>query len=144
MVTTVGDSDNKKINISLCIVLFFIFMFLLYKNTVRDIEDSKNLGTILCHKEVKLPHINTIDKLIIESVIEDYWKKRSMNKSNCYIIWDDIKHGFVRGALGGAIIGGSISGAASGAIVFGSISGLFKAYNLTYSQQKYLMDYKHT
>lgn len=139
-----GENDLSKINIGLSVVLFFIFLFLLYANIMKDIEDEKTLDKILCHKEVDLPKIREVDKLIIESVIEEYWRKRSMNKSKCAKIWGDVKAGIVRGALGGAIMGGGWGGAASGAIVFGTMSGLSKAYHLTYGKPFFLINNKHT
>ena len=139
-----GGNDLEKINVGLSVVLFFIFLFLLYANIMKDIEDKEILDKIVCHKEVDLPKIRGVDKLIIESVIEEYWRKRSMNKSNCAKIWGDVKTGIVRGALGGAIVGGGWSGAASGALVFGTMSGLSKAYNLTYGKSHFLREYKHT
>jgi hypothetical protein len=116
----------------------------LYTNILQDIQDEKNLDKIVCHKEVDLPKIKGVDKLVIESVVEEYWKKRSMNKSNCAKIWNDIRTGFVRGALGGAIVGGGWEGSASGAIVFGTMSGLSRAYHLVYGKPSFLKDHKHT
>lgn len=138
------EYESGKFNVGLSVVLFFIFIFLLYKNLIQDAQDGKALDKILCHKEVDLPNIRGVDKLVIESVIEEYWKKRSMNKSNCAKIWNDMRTGFVRGALGGAIVGGDWGGSASGAIVFSAISGLSKAYHLAYGKSSFLMDNKHT
>ena len=144
MFTKSGGSDIKKFNIGLSVVLLFIFIYLLYANIIQDIQDKKILDEIVCHKEVDLPKIRGVDKLIIESVVEEYWKKRSMNKSNCAKIWNDVKTGVVRGALGGAIVGGGWSGAASGAIVFGTMSGLSRSYHLKYGKSSFLRDHKHT
>lgn len=139
-----GGSELKNFNVGLSVALFFVFIFLLHANIVQDLDDEKTLDKIVCHKEVDLPKIRGVDKLVIESVIAEYWKKRSMNKSNCAKIWNEMRTGFVRGALGGAIVGEGWGGAASGAIVFGTMSGLFKAYNLTYGKASFLRDHKHT
>jgi hypothetical protein len=139
-----GESEIEKFNIGLNVSLFFVFIFLLYANIIQDMQNKNKLNTIVCHKEVNLPKIRDADKLIIESVIEKYWKKRSMNKSNCVKIWNDMKFGFIRGALGGAIIGRDWEGTVSGAVVFSAISGLSKAYSLNYNKPSFLKDRKHT
>lgn len=140
------SSDLKNINVSICTVLFIVFIYLLYMNLTIDSTNTRKLDNIICHKEVlhKLPKIKDVDKLVIESVIEDYWRKRSMNKSNCGKIWNEIKGGVLRGIIGGVIVGGGMSGAISGAIVFGSMSGLMKAYNLSHGKMIYLSNIKHT
>jgi hypothetical protein len=124
-----GIRGSGKFNIGLGIALFLIFIYLVQCNITQDIMDEKKLDTIVCHKDVELPPMKDIDKLAIESIIEDYWKKRSMNKSNCAKIWGDMKMGIIRGVLGGILIGGGIDGAISGAIMLGGMSGLFRAYN---------------
>jgi hypothetical protein len=144
MFTGGGGSGLETFNVGLSVALFFVFIFLLHANIIQDAQDEKKLDKIVCHKEVDLPKIRGMDKLVIESVIEEYWKKRSMNKSNCAKIWNDMRTGFVRGALGGAIVGGGWGGSASGAIVFSTLSGLSRAYNLTYGKSSFLRDNKHT
>jgi hypothetical protein len=131
-------------NIGLNIVLSIIFLYLLYVNIQQDISDTKELDGILCHKEIELPKIKIIDKLMIESVIENYGKNKSRNKSNSAKIWTEIKSGFTRGALGGAIVSSDLGVIFSGALVFGSMSGLFKAYNLIYGSTLVLRYKKHT
>lgn len=144
MLTVGGGSGFGKFNIGFSVALLFIFIFLLYLNIVKDLQDKKTLDDIICHKEVDLPNIRNMDKLVIESVIEEYWKKRSMNKSNCAKIWNDIRTGFMRGALGGVIVGKGYAGVVSGAFVFGALSGLSRSYHLTYGKSSFMMDYKHT
>jgi hypothetical protein len=144
MFTGDGESRLRKLNVGLIVALLLVFIFLLYANIMQDVQNKKKLNEIVCHKEVNLPNIRVVDKLIIESVIEEYWKKRSMNKSNCVKIWNDMKFGFVRGALGGAIIGRDWEGTMSGAVVFSAISGLSKAYTLNYGKPSFLEDIKHT
>ncbi len=134
----------NNINKSICLVLVIIFLYLVYCNFIEDTNDKKTLSNIICHKEVKLPDIDEEDRLVMESVIEDYWKKRSMNKSNCSKILGEIKGGAIRGALGGALVGEGLTGAVSGAIVFGLMSGVLKAYNLKYGQRSFLHEDKHT
>ena len=63
------NGASEQFNIGLCIILFLIFSYLLYVNMLQDVEDEKTLGKIVCHKEVQLPEIRIVDKLIIESVI---------------------------------------------------------------------------
>jgi hypothetical protein len=144
MFTGDGESGLGKFNVGLIVALFLVFIFLLYLNIIQDMQNKKKLNKILCHKEVNLPKIRDVDKLIIESVVEKYWKKRSMNKSNCVKIWNDMKFGFVRGALGGAIIGRDWGGTVSGAVVFSAISGLSKAFSLNYGKPSFLKERKHT
>jgi hypothetical protein len=144
MFTGGGGSGLEKFNVGLSVALFFVFIFLLYANIIQDAQDKKTLDEIVCHKEVDLPKIRDVDKLVIESVVEEYWQKRSRNKSNCAKIWNDMSTGFVRGALGGAIVGGDWGGVASGAIVFSTLSGLSSAYHLTYGKSSFLRDNKHT
>jgi hypothetical protein len=139
-----GIRGTGKINTGLGIILILIFIYLVQYNIKQDMMDKKELDTIVCHKDVQLPPMKDIDKLAIESIIEDYWKKRSMNKSNCAKIWGEMKTGITRGALGGILIGGGLDGAISGAIMLGGMSGLFRAYNLTYGKSPFLNPGKHT
>lgn len=136
----------ENFNTGLFIALFMAFIYLVYVNITIDTDNSQKLDNIVCHKEIEhaLPKIKDVDKLIIESVISEYWRKRNMNKSNCAKIWKEVKSGIVRGALGGAIVGSGLSGAASGAVVFGTLGGLSKAYALSYGKMEYLRDHKHT
>jgi hypothetical protein len=124
----------KRVNISIMVVMLVLFIFLLYCNITQDAQDATELNGIVCHKEITLPKIKNVDRLMIESVTEEYLRKRSINKSNCAKIWSEIKTGIFRGALGGAIVGGGWDGAASGAIVFGSMAGLFRSYDLIYGK----------
>jgi hypothetical protein len=137
-------SSFKQFNISACIILFFIFIYLLHGNDAYDNMDKKQLNTIICHKEVDLPDIDITDRLVIESVIEKYNKKRAMNKSNRARILESIKSGIIRGVIGGAIVGKGFEGAASGAVVFGAISGISTAYSLIYDRSSFLNEKKHT
>lgn len=137
-------SPDKEIRAGLSIVIFIIFMYLLYLNHLIDTSNAETLGKIVCHKEIPLPAIKEIDALAIEAVIEGYWKKRAMNKSNCSRIVGDIKSGLVRGAISSAIGGAGAAGIASGALVFGSISGVMRAYGLLHGKSSYLLDFKHT
>lgn len=132
------------IDIGICIVLMFIFMHLMQLNIVLDRENVHELNNIPSHKEIQLPVISTTSRLVIESVISDYNKKRNMNKSNCAKIMSNIRTGAIRGAIGGAIMGGGLQGALSSAFVFGSLGGIMNAYNLAYSERSYLLNNKHT
>ena len=136
--------ELKKINIGLCVVLFFIFIYLLYLATTQDTEDKKILDDMVCHKEVVLPEIYKTDELIIESVIEKYLKKKHMNKSNSSKIWIALKQGAFRGALGGFILSKGLGGALSGAVVFSALSGIPTAYNIVYGKPHVLSTCKHT
>lgn len=134
----------ENINIGVCICLFIVFLSLLYFNYLKDLDDEKILDNIVCHKEVDIPNIEIQEKLIIESIIEDYNKKKVMNVSNCAKIIRDVKSGISKGVLSGIIVGGGLVGAAVGAIVYGSISGIFTAYNMIYYKKKYIKYNKHS
>lgn len=133
-----------NINTSLLAVLICIMVVLIYMNIQQDILDEKTLNSIECHKDIEIPEIKNIDKLVIESVIENYWSKRTMNRSNRIRIYDEIMNGSIKGAIGGAIIGGSALIALEGAVVHGAISGAAKAYNLLYKKTPFINDNKHT
>lgn len=124
---------DKDINVTVALVLFIVFLYLMQKNMECDERNKAALKAMPCHKEVDIV-VDDDERLKIESVIEDYWKKRAMNKSKCSKVMNSIQTGMIRGALGGAIVGGGMHGAVSGAVVFGSMSGIMKAYNLAYSK----------
>lgn len=134
----------ETINKGVCICLLIVFIFLLYLNYIQDLDDEKMLDGIVCHKEVDIPSIKMNDKLIVESIIEEYNKKKTMNTSNCARVIGDVKLGISKGIISGVIVSGGIGGAAVGAIVYGSISGISTAYNLIYHKQKYLKYNKHS
>jgi hypothetical protein len=134
----------NQLNTGVIILLIIIFVFLLYKNIKQDIDDEERLSNIICHKEVNVPKIKEIDILVIESIIEEYNKKKAMNISNYASIWSDTKKGIFRGVLGGVIIGGGMEGIIISAITFGTLSGFSKAYDLKYGYTVVLNDYKHT
>jgi len=125
-------------------LLIVICIILLYYNYQKDLEDIHTLNGIICHKEVSLPSINTTDRLVIESIIEEYWKKRKINKSRCAKIINDIKTGISRGIMSGFITGMSPTTAVTGGVALGAVSGVLKAYNLSYSPTSYLKSSKHT
>jgi len=137
---------EKNINIILFIVLFIVFIYLLCLNSEIDKSNDIELNNIVCHKEVEktLPVISNTDRLMLESVISEYWKKRKMNKSNMSKIFNSIENGAMRGVLGGAVLGGGIYGAVTSGIVFGTMGGLLTSYNLTYGKTVYLNNIKHT
>lgn len=134
----------ERINIGISIALFVIFLYLLYTNNNIDKKNVMDLDMTVCHKEVILPKIRDIDRLVIESVFSEYWQKRSMNKSNCSKIWSDVKSGVISGALSGAIIGSGASSVIAGGLVGGVISGTMKAYGLVNGKSQYLLATKHT
>lgn len=134
----------KDFNIGVCVVLLCIFIYLLHINIISDTRNKKKLNKILSHKEIVLPEISVQEKLLVESIIEDYWKKRSMNKSNYAKIMTDVKSGISRGVIAGAIVGGGVNGAIAGAIVYGTISGISKAYTLQFGRSHYLITNKQT
>jgi len=138
------NHPEDDLNYSLCLVLLLIFIYTSYENYQEDSRNRIKLKSIISHKNVELPKIEQTDRLIIESVIEDYWRKRSLNKSNCKKIINSILDGMFRGAMGGLILGRDVKGAANGAIVFGAISGVFKAYNIIHKGDRFLLMNKHT
>ena len=138
------SAQSRPLNFGVMVALTLIFLVLLYKNMEIDKKNDAHLGQMVCHKEVKLPSIHDTDVLIIESVIEKYWKKCNMNKSNTAKIWGDIKMGAARGVLGGAIVGSGPVGALTSAVVFGTLSGVSRAYSLTYGSMSFLNVKKHT
>lgn len=105
------------------------------------------LHQIKSHKEVnkKYTSMPEMERLKIEAVIEEYWMKRSMNKSKCSKIWTEVRRGVMRGAIGGLVMGGgSAGGVVSGAVIFGAINGVLKGYDLLNSGPTYLLNSKQT
>ncbi len=139
-----ASNSLDTLNIGFLVVIVCIFIYLLHSNILQDISDNNTLDSIQCHKEVDIPEIKNMDKLVVESIIEEYLKKRAMNKSNYDRIWGDVISGGVKGALSGAIIGGTLISAIEGVIVYGTISGTHKAYTLLYGKDKFLSPHKHT
>jgi hypothetical protein len=137
-------NGRSPINISVTVILVIVLIYLVYINHLQDIIDVKNLNNIKCHKEMALPRINRCDKLVIESVIEDYWKKRSMNKSNVSRIINNIRVGVMRGFISGVIIGNSFESITVGALVFGLVSGISTAHNLSQKTSLFMLKNKPT
>ena len=133
---------DENVFLAICIIIIYLYIC----NMSIDNNSKRELSNTVCHKEVKdrLPEIDKTDRLIIESVIYDYQKKRSMNKSNCSRIIDSIKKGAFRGAIGGAIVGNGINGSLTGALVFGTINGLMRSYELSHNKNIFLMNTKDT
>ncbi len=126
------------------LITLFVFIFLLQKNWEIDKKNTQELEKMTCHKEVNLPQVSEKNILIVESIIEQYWKKRSMNKSNTSKIWGDVKMGVTRGILGGVLIGGTPASIGTSAFIFGTLSGVLRAYGLAYGRRVYLHGHKHT
>lgn len=131
-------------NYSLFIIILILFIFIFYENYQCDKYNKKELKKIISHKNVELPEISNTERLITESIIENYWKKRSLNKSNSMKIWNSIKSGAFRGAMGGLILGNTTESALQGALVFGTLSGLFKGYNMMYESTIFMLNDKQT
>tara|TARA_Y100000389_G_C17244324_1_gene404794 strand:- start:85 stop:504 length:420 start_codon:yes stop_codon:yes gene_type:complete len=122
----------KDINVTLIVVLIIIFIYLLSVNFSIDRKNRKELNNIVSHKEIILPNTGEIERLKIENIIDNYHKKKSMNKSKYSSVLSEIKKGAVRGALGGALLGGDLESTVISSIIYGMISGVFKAYNQVY------------
>jgi hypothetical protein len=128
-----------------CILLLLIFIYLLYVNEQIDKNNAAVLEKITSHKEVTLPRMSNLDKLMIESVVEEYYKKREMNKSHYTKIWSSLKTGIVRGGLGSAIMGNDAPTVLATSAVYGALSGIFKAYDLSTDNTKtFVNKYKQT
>ena len=136
--------DNNCFNYGLFVAILIMFIFISYKNYNLDINNRNELQKIISHKNVELPKMQETERLMIESVIENYWKKRTLNKSNSRKIWNSIKSGAFRGAMGGLVLGNTTTSALQGAIVFGTISGLFRGYNIMYEDSVFMLKDKQT
>lgn len=131
-------SQLKDIAMSIYIPVMLILLYLLYANVEEDIKNSSILDSSICHKEVRTSPISQEDRLRLELLIDNYLQKKDMNDSRCYNIWNELKTGAVRGALGAVILGGGAGEALTGSIVYGTISGLAKAYSLQYTPKMHL------
>lgn len=132
----------KNINVGLLLIVMLLLAYYTYKVIELDNLNRSVINNTISHQEVDLPDIPQESRLVIEQVIEEYWTKRSMNKSKCANVLTNIKIGTMRGALAGAVLGGGTSGIASGAIVYGALSGLASAYKTIHGGRAYLNDAK--
>jgi hypothetical protein len=121
----------KNLNTTLGVVLTLLLLYVLYINSADDRANATVLKHELCHKELNMPDIDPVDKLIIEAICENYDKKKDMNVSKCSKILNEVGLGAIRGTLVGALMGGGLEGAVSSALTFGLVSGLSKGYSLS-------------
>lgn len=119
----------SEINILTSIPVVLILLFLLYENVRQDYKDRYYIQTTICHKKVQIPIITQEERLKIETVLDDYIKRRDKNISKLYKIFSELYVGAMRGVLGAAMLGGGINEMAAGAIVYGTISGFSRAYS---------------
>ena len=138
------SQQHNKLNVGLLCILMIILIYQLFVVSMLDHANNHELKKTICHKEIKLPEISRNDRLIIESIISEYLKKRKMNKSIRIKTCEEFKLGMIRGAIGGLILGGSLEGAVIGAVVFGTMGGLFKTYSIIFKPSLFLQDDKHT
>ena len=135
----------QDINIGALVAVFMVFVYLFVENMRIDNDNYLRLEHIPSHKEVPVPDISDADRLVIEKVMNDYWEKRKMNKSNCSRISTSIKDGVLAGAVSGAVLGSGITPILTSSIISGSISGLLKSYSLrSGTGTKYLIQSKPT
>lgn len=134
----------EGVNVKLTVVLIIIFIYLLGVNFSIDRRNSKELSNIVSHKEIKLPEAGEIERLKVENIIDNYYKKKSMNKSKSASVLSEVKKGALRGALGGALLGGDLESTIISSIVYGMISGVFKAYNQAYPSTDFINGNKPT
>ena len=118
----------NELNIGYVLTVLIILLYLIWVNNKVDQENKIILLSL--YKPTVNEEISLKERAKIEMVIEEYWKKRSMNKSNCKKIFDDIKNGAVRGCISGIVMGSTPTGILSNAITVGTVSGTIKAFNL--------------
>ena len=135
---------SKNMQTAVMIISVLYFAYLIQYNMELDADNYMRLSGQVSHKQVIVPNITFEERIKIESVIEDYKKKKTMNKSNINRIVTGIRDGMIRGALGGAFMGKSVEGSILGAIVFGSMGGIMKAHSLVHDHPYYLYPEKFT
>lgn len=129
---------------SVAIVLLIILIYLTSYSYREDYIHQLKLNQIPCHREIpeNVQHISIKDRLAIERIIEQYMKKRKMNKSHCKKIISSIRDGMIRGALGGLVMAGS-EGVVSGAVVFGLLNGVMTGWSFRVHDNSFMLDHKH-
>jgi len=124
------------------IVLLVLFIYILNCSIQRDIENKEQLARdpyTAIDKKKTFADLPLNERLKIESVVDDYFTKRKMNKSHCSKIKKAIFDGVVRGSVGGLIINATIGNIINGATTFGVVNGLMKMYTLHHSPNSFII-----
>lgn len=132
------------IDTGLCIISILLLIYLIYININIDISNYELLDKITSHKEVKNIKTDNKNILKIESIIENYRKKRHMNKSNVLEISKNIIEGLCKGVLGGLFAGSSIAASIKSGIIYSTIAGLSTSYTLLNNKNTYMNIMKQT
>jgi hypothetical protein len=105
------------------LVLLVILLTMMYAHAMmRDRRNGKLLRSVNCPKDIET-HISDTERCRVEQIIREYKNRRSMNKSQSQKIVRDVILGTIRGALGGAVLGGE-AGIIPGIVAFGSLNGI--------------------
>ena len=132
------------IDTGLCIISILLLIYLIYINISIDISNYELLDKITSHKEVKNIKTDKKNILKIESIIENYRKKRHMNKSNVLEISKNIIEGLFKGVLGGMFAGSGVVASIKSGIIYSTISGLSTSYTLLHNKNTYMNIMKQT
>ena len=87
---------------------------------IDAVIDDRKCASELKHNQAvwRVPDISEYQQVRINMMIDNYFRRRSLNKSSYKKIIVSAKEGAVRGAIGGCITGGP-TGIIPGAIIYG-------------------------
>lgn len=105
------------------LIVLVIILILMYTHAMTI--DKQNCSILKNSNYVKEPDqlISSMERCKVEQIIREYKTRKSMNKSQSNRILKDTALGAIRGALGGAILGGD-AGIVPGMIAFGALNGI--------------------
>lgn len=128
-------------------MLLILFSYLLLCSIENDKVNKKTLEndpyTTLDTKKT-FDNLPLEDRIKIESVVDNYFTKRKMNKSQCSKIKKTMFEGFARGALGGLIINATPGNIANSAITFGVMNGLMVLFRLNSPSNAFILQNSFT
>jgi hypothetical protein len=136
----------SAINVYVVSFMVLILLCFVYVHKLIDNSNKLQLQQEVCHKEVKsqLPSVDDSQTLAIENIVENYIKKRSMNKSNISKIWNGMMYGAIFGLASSAIVSPKMPDILASSIVSGIIGGINISYRLLYVKKGWLSDSKPT
>lgn len=129
------------------IILLILFLYLFLCSIENDKANKTKLEndpyTIIDTKKT-FDSLPLEERIKIESVIDNYFTKRNMNKSQCSKIKKSMIEGFTRGALGGLIINASLGNIANSAITFSVMNGIMKLFTLNNPSNTFILQNSFT
>ena len=128
----------------LCVIITIMFIYFTHICIVMDTNDIQTLTRITHYNDVKLQPLSQSATLQIENVIENYRKKRQLNKSRFIKVLESMQTGFTRGCLSTIVMGGNVQNSIISGLTMGMASATASAYTNSHpAYSKYLMANKH-